>query len=114
MEDSFQTTIVRTLPKQQTDTKPKRQPPYAVILHNDNINTFGYVVEVLQKVFGYARPEAYRLTLTAHLLGRSTVWTGTLEVAELKAEQLRSCGPDPEQRKAGALPLGVSIEPLPA
>jgi ATP-dependent Clp protease adaptor protein ClpS len=108
--------VVRTIPREQTaaDTKPKRQPPYAVILHNDSINGFSFVVGVLQKVFGYGIPKALQLTLTAHVRGRSTVWTGALEVAEFKAEQIQACGPDPEQIKAGAHPLGVSVEPLPA
>ena len=35
------------------------------------------------------------------------------KIAEFKADQLRSCGPDPEQKKNGAQPLSVSIEPLP-
>jgi ATP-dependent Clp protease adaptor protein ClpS len=113
MEEFFESVIVKTSPRQETRTKTKRPPPYAVILHNDSVNGFGFVVGVLQKVFGYARPKALRLTLTAHVLGRSTVWTGALEVAEFKAEQIRSCGPDPEQKSKGATQLGVSIEPVP-
>jgi ATP-dependent Clp protease adaptor protein ClpS len=93
-------------------TKTRRQPPYAVVLHNDDLNGFGFVVDVLCKVFRYARPRSYLLTLTAHLKGRSVVWTGPLEVAELKADQVRSCGADPEQKSRGALPLRVTVEPL--
>ncbi len=38
---------------QPTDTaKPKQQPPYAVVLFNDEEHTFEYVVETLTKVFG--------------------------------------------------------------
>jgi ATP-dependent Clp protease adaptor protein ClpS len=116
MDEVFEEVVVRTAPREQTktstETKSKRQPPYAVILHNDPVNGFGFVVGVLQKVFGYGRPKALQLTLAAHLRGRTTVWTGALEVAELKAEQIQSCGPDPAQIKAGAHPLGVSLEPL--
>ena len=36
----------------------------------------------------------------------------SLEVAELKAEQIHSCGPDPDRRAQDALPLGVSLEPV--
>ena len=116
MDEVFEEVVVRTAPREQTntETKPKRQPPYAVILHNDSVNGFGYVITVLQKVFGYGKPKALQLTLTAHLRGRSTVWTGALEVAEFKAEQIQACGPDPDQRQAGAQPLGVSLEPLPS
>lgn len=95
-----------------TDTRIKRQPPYAVILHNDDINTFGFVVAVLQKVFGYPLERCVQLMLEAHNSGRSVVWTGTLELAELKADQIHSCGPDPDQKGRGAQPLGVTVEPL--
>ena len=49
--------------------------------------------------------------LEAHEKGRSVVWTGALEVAELKADQIRSCGPDPAMKARGAQPLAVSVEP---
>jgi len=103
----------RTVPEEETGTRTKRQPPYAVVLHNDDLNGFDFVVEVLRKVFGYDLPKAHTLTLEAHERGRSIVWSGALEVAELKADQIRSCGPDPRMRAAGAQPLGVSVEPLP-
>jgi ATP-dependent Clp protease adaptor protein ClpS len=104
-------TIVR--PSTKTRQKTKRQPPYAVILHNDDVNSFEFVIQVLQKVFHYDVQKAVSLMLQAHETGRSIVWTGSLEVAELKADQIRSCGPDPLMLHNGAAPLGVSIEPLP-
>ena len=100
----------RAIPREVAQAE--RQPPYAVVLHNDDINGFEYVVGVLRKVFNYGRMKAFWLTLTAHVGGRSTIWSGSLEVAELKADQVRSCGPDPAKRSRGALPLCVSIEPL--
>jgi ATP-dependent Clp protease adaptor protein ClpS len=99
--------------KNQQNAKPKRQPPYAVILHNDDVNMFEHVINVLQKVFRYEQTKAIMLTTEAHHTGRSIVWSGVLEVAELKADQIRSCGPDPERKKHGALSLRVSVEPLP-
>jgi ATP-dependent Clp protease adaptor protein ClpS len=40
------------------------------------------------------------------------VWAGPLEIAELRAEQIQSCGPDPTRVAHGAGPLSVSVEPL--
>lgn len=93
--------------------RPKRQPRYAVILHNDDVNTAEFVVGVLQKVFHYDQPKAFQLMLRAHVSGRSVVWSGVLEVAELKADQIRSCGCDPLRAADGAGPLRVTVEPLP-
>src|SRR5689334_1871978 len=84
-----------------TNAKPKVQPPYAVILHNDPINGFDYVIGVLRRIFRYGGMRAFALTLRAHLTGRSTVWVGPLEVAELKADQIRSAGPDPKKVSSG-------------
>jgi ATP-dependent Clp protease adaptor protein ClpS len=102
---------VKAAPREKT--KPKRQPPYAVILHNDNFNGFDYVVAVLRKVLNYDRVKAYQLTMAAHTSGRSIVWSGVREVAELKADQIRSCGPDPVAKANGAIALRVTLEPLP-
>lgn len=96
----------------QSKTKTRRQPPYAVVLHNDPHNGMDHVVAVLRKVFGYSRTKCVWLMMKAHVGGKSQVWSGVLEVAELKADQIRSCGPDPVMVSKGAGTLSVSIEPL--
>lgn len=98
------------LPEQDTETRTRRQPPYAVILHNDDKNSMDFVVMVLRKVFGYTVEKCVELMMEAHKKGRAVVWVGALEVAELKADQIRSCGADPFV-KHDAHPLGVSVEP---
>ncbi|MDB5314125.1 MAG: clpS 2 [Gemmataceae bacterium] len=103
--------LPEVLPEQETETKTRRQPPYAVILHNDDHNGMDFVVTVLRKVFGYTAQKCIELMLEAHEKGRSVVWLGAMEVAELKADQIRSCGADPDAKPKGAQPLGVSVEP---
>ena len=94
-----------------TDTETRRQPPYAVILHNDDITGMDWVILVLRKVFGYTVEKCYDLMLDAHETGRSVVWIGSLEVAELKADQIISCGPDPRSSSKDVQPIRVTIEP---
>jgi len=98
------------LPEQETETRTRRQPPYAVILHNDDSNSMDFVVMVLRKVFGYAVEKCVKLMLEAHEKGKVAVWIGAMEVAELKAELIRAEGSDPFVKKGGH-PLGVSVEP---
>src|SRR6476620_4296848 len=93
-----------------TESQTRRQPPYAVILHNDDHNSQEFVILVLRKVFGYSVEKCVELMLEAHEKGKAAVWIGALEVAELKADQIRSCGADPFVKKGGH-PLGVSVEP---
>ena len=102
--------LPEVLPEQETETRTRRQPPYAVILHNDDSNSMDFVVMVLRKVFGYTVEKCVKLMLEAHEKGKAAVWIGALEVAELKADQIRSCGSDPFVKKGGH-PLGVTVEP---
>jgi len=95
------------------EAKPKKQPPYAVVVLNDDLHTFQYVVETFTKVFGYSAEKSYVLAVKIHNQGRGIVWSGSLEVAELKRDQLRSAGPDFHAVEKVDFPLGVLIEPLP-
>ncbi len=109
--------VVPVEPAKKTRPRPstrvKTLPPHAVILHNDPVNGMDYVVGVLMKVFKYNALRCIRLMLVAHFRGRVIVWSGSLEVAELKAEQIRSAGPDPRAMTRGAQRLKVSVEKLP-
>ena len=95
----------------ETETVTRRQPPYAVILHNDDINSMDWVILCLRKVFGYTVEKCFDLMLDAHETGCSVVWVGSLEVAELKADQIIGCGADPSAEDRGAEPLRVTVEP---
>ena len=90
------------IPPQGDENRGQAPPRYAVVLHNDDVNGFGFVVENLRRVFGYGAVKAFWLTFRAHCTGRSVVWAGVFEVAEFKAERLSSCGPDPDRAAAGA------------
>ena len=102
--------MTTTTPETDTDTKTRRQPPYAVVLHNDDYNTMPFVVAVLQKVFGYNLEKCIEIMLEAHNTGKAVAWSGSLEVAELKADQILGCGADPNHQKSQ--PLRVTVEPL--
>lgn len=102
--------VVSAQPKTREETNTRRQPPYHVILENDDVHTFDFVISVLRKVFGFVEERAYQLAFEAHSRGRSIVWTGTKELGELKVEQVRSFSQILDDgRKIG--PLGVSLEP---
>ena len=64
--------------------------PWNVVVHNDPVNLMSYVTRVFQKVLGFAREQAERHMLEVHQKGRSVVWTGAREQAELYVQQLQS------------------------
>lgn len=104
--------IVKTSKTPKSDNKTKKQPPYSVIIYNDDFHTFQYVTMTIQKVFGYDLAKAFVLTADIHNKGRALVWTGSKEVAELKKEQIESAGPDFYADKKVEFPLNVTIEPM--
>ena len=100
-------------PKADPRNKPKRQPPYAVIVENDDDHTYEYVILGLCKVCGISTERAFQLASQIDKQGQAAVWTGALEVAELKRDQILGLGPDFFARKPVNYPLGVRLEPLP-
>lgn len=63
-------------------------PPWRVVVLNDPVNLMSYVVLVFKRVFGYPTERARKHMLEVHRLGRSVVWTGPRERAELYVHQL--------------------------
>ena len=105
--------LVTVKPKEREQTTTRRIPPYHVILENDDYHTIEFVVDVLRKVLGCPLERAAQLALQAHTTGRSIIWTGTKEVAELKQEQVSSFHEIRASDGAKLGPLGCSIEPAP-
>jgi ATP-dependent Clp protease adaptor protein ClpS len=72
----------------ETKSKEALDIPWNVVVYNDPINLMSYVALVFQRVFGYSRQKAETLMLEVHHKGRSLVWSGGREQAELHVHQL--------------------------
>jgi ATP-dependent Clp protease adaptor protein ClpS len=90
-------TIVRTKKKRKTQesTDQKRQPPYNVILLNDDDHSYDYVIGMLQKLFGHPPEKGFMMAEEVDKTGRVIVLTTSMEHAELKRDQIHAFGPDP-------------------
>ena len=73
----------------ETKTDVATQPPWNVIVHDDPVNLMNYVTWVFVKVFGYSEMRATKLMMEVHQAGKSIVWTGAKERAELYTQQLQ-------------------------
>jgi ATP-dependent Clp protease adaptor protein ClpS len=73
---------------QETKTKDELDLPWQVVVHNDPVNLMTYVTMVFQKVFGLPREKAEQHMLEVHQKGRSILWSGVRERAELYVQQL--------------------------
>jgi ATP-dependent Clp protease adaptor protein ClpS len=76
--------------EQETREQDLIDVPWQVVVHNDPVNLMTYVTMVFQKVFGYSRERAEKHMLEVHRNGRSILWTGLRERAELYVQQLHS------------------------
>ena len=79
-------TVTETI--EETDTRLAK--PWKVVVHNDPVNLMVYVTHVFMKVFGYPKPRAEKHMLEVHRQGRSIVWTGGREQAEVYTLKLRA------------------------
>ena len=81
------TTAEPTIEK-ETRSEEDLDLPWQIIVHNDPVNLMSYVTMVFQRVFGYPREKAERHMLEVHHAGRSILWSGMREPAELYVQQL--------------------------
>ena len=100
----------RPLPDRKT--RPKKQPPYDVILLDDDDHTYDYVIQMLRKLFGYTVEHAFRLAEEVDDTGLVVVDTTSLERAEFKRDQIHAFGRDWRLPRCQGS-MSATIEPAP-
>jgi ATP-dependent Clp protease adaptor protein ClpS len=102
-----------TRPAEKKGQKTNGHPAYNVILLDDDVHSFEYVIRMLKTLFGHPPERGYRMALEVHTIGRVVVATTNLEHAEFKRDQIHAFGPDPLiPRCKGS--MSALIEPAPA
>jgi ATP-dependent Clp protease adaptor protein ClpS len=94
----------------ESESTTKRQPPYHVILLNDDDHTFEYVIIMLKELFGHPVEKGFQIAEEVHNRGRAIVLTTSREHAELKQDQIHAYGADPLSAKSKGSMTAV-IEP---
>lgn len=88
MQSSFGSSVENPVIEQETRAAEELDLPWQIIVHNDPVNLMSYVTMVFQKVFGLTKEKAEKHMLEVHQLGRSILWSGMRERAELYVQQL--------------------------
>ena len=103
-----------TIPRKEVreEEKVKRQPPYNVILLNDDDHTYEYVIAMLQTLFGHPPEKGFQMAKEVDTTGRVIVMTTTMEHAELKRDQIHAFGADPRMPRCKGS-MSAMIEPAP-
>ncbi len=87
-----------TLP--ETQTRVRHLPPYKVILHNDDVNSFEHVIVAILTITPLKEVQAVECTIEAHETGQALLLVTNRERAELYVEQFQTkkltvtCEPD--------------------
>jgi ATP-dependent Clp protease adaptor protein ClpS len=103
-------TVEPALPDVNRDQQVKRQPPYHVILWDDDDHSYEYVIKMLKSLFGHPYEHGYELAAQVDRNGRTICLTTTLEHAEFKRDQIHAFGGDKLiQHCKGS--MSASIEP---
>jgi ATP-dependent Clp protease adaptor protein ClpS len=72
----------------------KRQPPYNIVLHDDDDHTFDYVIAMLQELFHHTKTKSTQLAKELDESGDVVVKTTTKEYAEFLQDRVHAYGPD--------------------
>src|SRR5438067_12838084 len=100
------------LAKPELEVRTQRQPPYDVVLLDDDDHTYEYVILMLQALFGYPPEKGLQMAKEVDTTGRVIVLTTTREHAELKRDQIHAFGPDPLLARCKGS-MSAMIEPAP-
>ena len=91
-DDGGESTTAVAPVKKPTPSKrePRQLPPYKVLLHNDDVNTFEHVILSIVQLTTLNTEEAIVRALEAHETGVALLLVTHLERAELYQEQFAS------------------------
>ena len=90
--------------------KPKRQPRYHVVLWNDDDHTYDYVIRMMKALFGHPEAKGTQIADEVDTRGKAICLTTTLELAELKRDQIHAFGRDQLIARCKGS-MSASIEP---
>lgn len=65
---------------------------YEIVLHNDDVHTFDYVIEALVDVCSHSYVQAEQCTVIVHYKGKCTVQTGPFDLLEKNCSKLIGLG----------------------
>ena len=87
--------VPRKSTKKQNETdvievvKFELPPKYKVILLNDNVTTFDFVIEILMSVFHKSSQEAEQITMNVHNNGSGIAGIYSYDIAQTKINQVK-------------------------
>lgn len=77
-----------TKTEEEIDVLDKKEDSFSVILYNDDVNTFDWVIDCLIEICEHDELQAEQCALLVHFKGKATVKTGDLEELKVVCQAL--------------------------
>ena len=100
MNNDFLNTALKPFESEEVDTLTDLQTPYQLIVWNDDINTFEWVIETLIKVCSHTPEQAEQSAMIVHFKGKCAVKNGEYDFLKPMCEAITERG------------IGATIESL--
>ena len=101
-------TTVTPRTDEQTETtgesKTAHYPMWKVLIHNDDVTPFVFVIAVLVRIFNKDNEQAFKITNAVHTTGIGLAGVYTYEQAEFRLEQTESLA------RGAKYPLKLTME----
>ena len=78
--------------QEEVDVLEKEVNQHEIVLHNDDVNTFDFVMDALIDICEHSLEQAEQCTILVHYKGKCTVKTGELKDLERRCSKLLSLG----------------------
>ena len=75
-------------PEEATDVLTESSEAYSLIVWNDDVNTFDWVIETLIKICGHSQEQAEQCSLLIHYKGKCAVKKGSYEVLKPQCDAI--------------------------
>lgn len=98
-------TDIETIQRPDIDLRTAGEEPWLVLIHNDNITTFEFVIDILQRIFRLSKEIAEHIAWETHTKDVAPV------VSRPKAEAQRLVDQAHAAARANGFPLTFTIEP---
>ena len=95
----------------EPESQTQLEPPYHVILHDDDKHSHTYVVLMLEAIFGYEHARGFQLACEVNDSGSAIVATCHKELAELRVDQITTFEHDPSLKNEGPETMKATMEP---
>ena len=78
--------------QEEVDVLEKEVNQHEIVLHNDDVNTFDFVIDSLMGVCEHTLEQAEQCTMLVHYKGKCTVKTGEYKDLEPRCSKLLTLG----------------------